>query len=135
MIYDQPRAADLLHEARRELIDEIFPDINPKARYKLLMINRAMELAEQELDSNHEIENELENRLKCLVEDNNTEMPVADILKQQLRNGQFDSSETLYEILQLIIAFKLRVTNPAKLSEDLGLKLDNLLAEQTTSAQ
>ncbi len=129
MIYDQPYAKDLLQEARRELIDNIFPDINQKTRYKLLMINRAMELAERELGSNREIENELEKRLKHFVEDSNTEMPVANILKQQLRGGKFDSSETLYEILQLVIAFKLRVTNPAKLPEDLELRLDGLLVE------
>ncbi len=125
MIYDQPSAKDLLQEARRELIEEIFPDINPKARYKLLMINRAMELAERELDSNRVIRDALEESLNHFVEDSNAGVPIADLLKQQIRDGRFDSSEALYEILQLVVAFKLGISNPGKVPEDLKLRLNN----------
>ncbi|MCP4493534.1 MAG: SDR family NAD(P)-dependent oxidoreductase [Gammaproteobacteria bacterium] len=88
-----------------------------------------MELAERELGSNQEIANELEKRLKHFVEGSNTEAPVAEVLKQQLRSGKSDASETLYEILQLVVAFKLGITNPAKLPNDLELRLDGLLVE------
>jgi hypothetical protein len=131
MIADQPHASDLLVEARRELMEEVFPDINSEHRYKVLMVLRAMELAERELHSDRDIENELIEQLRLLVDTDTPESSLIDILKQQLRDGRLDASEKLYKILQLIVAFKLRVTNPLKVSEDLENRLNGLLDQSS----
>ena len=131
MIRDQPHGADLLVEARRELMEEIFPDIGSENRYKVLMIQRAMELAERELHSDRDIENKLMEQLRLLVDTDTPESSLIDILKQQLRDGRLDASEKLYEILQLIVAFKLKVTNPSKVSADLENRLNSLLAQSS----
>jgi len=128
MIHDRPHGADLLVEARRKFMEELLPDINPGNRYKVLMVLRAMELAERELYSDRDIENGLMEQLRQLVATDKTESSLFDMLKQQLRNGKLDASENLYEILQLIVAFKLKVTNPLKVSEDLENRLNNLLS-------
>ncbi|MCP3689513.1 MAG: hypothetical protein GY784_13985 [Gammaproteobacteria bacterium] len=125
MIYDKPGARDLLQEARRELMEDVLPGINPQARYKLLMINRAMELAERELESNRETKDVLERRLNHFVNNSNVELPVADLLTQHIRDGKFDSSGALYETLQLLVAFKLSATNPDKVPDNLKLRLNN----------
>ena len=129
MIRDQPHGADLLVEARRELMEEIFPDIGSENRYRVLMIMRAMELAERELHSDRDIENKLMEQLRLLVDTDNPETPLIDMLRQQLRDGRLDASEKLYEPLQLIVAFKLRVTNPLKVSEDLENRFNSLLVQ------
>jgi len=129
MIRDQPYGADLLVEARRELMNEVFPDINSESRYKVLMILRAMELAERELHSDRDIENKLIEQLRQLVATDKPEASLFDILKQQLRDGRLDASESLFEILQLIVAFKLKVTNPLKLSGHLENRLNRLLVK------
>ena len=131
MIRDQPHASDLLVEARRELMEEVFPNIGSENRYRVLMIMRAMELAERELHSDRDIENKLMEQLRLLVDTDTPESSLIDILKQQLRDGRLDASEKLYEILQLIVAFKLKVTNPSKVSEDLENRLNSLLAQSS----
>jgi len=131
MIRDQPHGADLLVEARRELMEEIFPDIGSENRYKVLMIQRAMELAERELHSDRDIENKLMEQLRLLVDTDTPESSLINMLKQQLRDGRLDASEKLYEILQLIVAFKLKVTNPSKVSADLENRLNSLLAQSS----
>ena len=129
MIRDQPHGADLLVEARRELMEEIFPNIGSENRYRVLMIMRAMELAERELHSDRDIENKLIEQLQQMVATDKSEDSLFDILERQLRDGRLDASEKLYEILQLIVAFKLKVTNPSKVSEDLENRLNSLLAQ------
>lgn len=131
MIRDQPHGADLLVEARRVLMDEVFPNIGPENRYKVLMVMRAMELAERELHSDRDIENKLIEQLQQMVATDKSEDSLCDILKRQLRDGRLDASEKLYEILQLVVAFKLRVTNPLKVSEDLENRLNGLLAQSS----
>jgi len=131
MIADQPHGADLLVEARRELMEEVFPDINSEHRYKVLMVLRAMELAERELHSDRDIENKLIEQLQQMVATGKSEDSLFDILERQLRDGRLDASEKLYEILQLIVAFKLKVTNPSKVSEDLENRLNSLLAQSS----
>jgi hypothetical protein len=131
MIRDRPHASDLLVEARRELMEEIFPDIGSEHRYRVLMIMRSMELAERELLSDRDIENNLMEQLRLLVDTDTPESSLIDILKQQLRDGRLDASEKLYEILQLIVTFKLKVTNPLKVSADLENRLNSLLAQSS----
>ncbi len=126
MINDQPHAADLLVEARREFIESVLPNIGSESRYKAAMVLRAMELAERELNSDHEIEQKLLAQLRQLLASEEPESALTGILSRQLREGGFDSSQQLYELLQLAVAFKLRVTDPLKLSEDLENSLANL---------
>jgi len=45
MICEQPDAADLLTEARREFIEAVLPGIGSESRYKAAMVLRAMQLA------------------------------------------------------------------------------------------
>ncbi len=44
MIRDQPQGADLLAEARQVLREIISPGLASEARYKILMVLRAMDL-------------------------------------------------------------------------------------------
>ncbi len=126
MIRDQPNAADLLHEARRELADGVLPDINSKARYKVAMVLRAMELAERELNSDPAVENRLVEWLRQLLATDEAEPLLIDMLKRRLREGKFDASEKLYEMLRLAVANRLKVSNPMKVPGDLESRLNGL---------
>jgi len=126
MISDQPHAADLLLQARREFIEGVLPNISSESRYKAAMVLRAMELAERELNTDHELEQKLLAQLRQLLASEEPESALTGILSQQLREGGFDASQQLYELLQLAVVFKLRVTDPLKLSGDLEDRLANL---------
>ncbi len=126
MIRDQPNAADLLLEARRELVDGVLPDINSKARYKVAMVLRAMELAERELNSDPAVENRLVEWLRQLLATDEAEPLLIDMLKRRLREGKFDASEKLYEMLRLAVANRLKVSNPMKVPGDLESRLNGL---------
>jgi len=126
MINDQPNAADLLLEARREFIEGVLPNIASESRYKAAMVLRAMELAERELNSDRDVAQKLVARLRQLLVTDKTESASSGMLSQQLREGKFDSSQKLYELLQLAVVFKLRVTDPQKPSGDLDYSLNNL---------
>ena len=126
MINDQPNAADLLLEARREFIESILPNIASESRYKAAMVLRAMELAERELASDRDAARKLVAQLRQLLVTDKPESALSGMLSGQLREGKFDSSQNLYELLQLAVIFKLRVTGPLKLSADLENRLNNL---------
>ncbi len=126
MIRDQPNAADLLLEARRELVDGVLPDINSKARYKVAMVLRAMELAERELNSDPAVENRLVEWRRQLLATDEAEPLLIDMLKRRLREGKFDASEKLYEMLRLAVANRLKVSNPMKVPGDLESRLNGL---------
>ena len=126
MINDQPNAADLLLEARREFVESVLPNVGSESRYKSAMVLRAMELAERELNSDRDVARKLVARLRQLLVTEKPEPALNGMLSQQLREGKFDSSQKLYELLQLAVVFKLRVTDPQKPPRDLEIRLNNL---------
>ncbi len=126
MIYEQPDAADLLAEARREFIESVLPNIGSESRYKAAMVLRTMELAERELNSDHDVARNLITQLRQLLVTDKPESALSGMLSRQLREGNFDSSQQLYQLLQLVVAFKLRVTDPRKLPAGEENRLNNL---------
>lgn len=127
MMRDLPCGAELLAEARCVLTDAVLPSLAPDSRYQALMIIRAMDLAERELRANPALESNLGDQLCRLVATQGTVPELFNVLSKRLRTGAFDASEELYELLRLVVAFKLRESNPSIVPEALEDSLDQLL--------
>jgi len=123
---DQPQGADLLAEARQVLGESILPELTSKARFKMLMTLRAMELAERELRTDLEQENRLNERLSQLVVFGSAAQGRFSVLSKSIRNGDFDASDEVYIFLQQVTAFKLKEMGSSKLSDDLEGLLNQL---------
>ena len=129
MMRDRPQGADLLAEARRVLANTVLPNLTSDTRYQALMVIRAMNLAEHELRANPRIEVKLNDQLRKLVANEGTLPELFSLLSKRIRNDDFDASEDLYAFLRLVVAFKLRDTNPSKVKGELDEPLDRLLLD------
>lgn len=117
MMRDRPYGAQLLAEARRLLAGIMANDAPSQPRFQALMIGKAMELAEKELNANLKLEAKLNDHLSRIIGTSSHPAQHPDLLSQQIRRGDFDKSDELYKFLRLVVAFKLRETNPSKVSE------------------
>ncbi len=129
MMRDAPHGADLLAEARRVLSDSVLPHLQSGVRYQVLLVIRALDLAEREFTSDDHIENKLSHRLGQFVAADQTAADTSELLSKQIREGCFDASENLHQCLCQVTAFKLKETNPKKISDDLNDSLDRLAVE------
>ncbi len=109
MMRDRPYGAELLAEAQRTLAE-----LTPENRYQALMIAKAMELAGRELEASSMMEGKLKDELRRITASEGKIPELSDILSTRIREGDFDNSEELHEFLRLVVAFKLRETNPSK---------------------
>jgi len=119
MMRDAPKGVELLAEARRILADKVAPALPPEARYQVLMAIRAITLVERELQANAGIEENLGEMLQQLLGSNAAVPELTRVLSNRIRSGDFDASDDLYEFLRLVVAFKLKETNPTKVGEEL----------------
>jgi len=119
MMRDAPQGVELLAEARRVLIDTVLPQLNSDSRYQVLMVIRAITLAEREFEANAETEEILGEMLQQLVGSDATVPELTQLLSKRIRNGDFDVSDELYAFLRRAVAFKLKETNPSKVGEGL----------------
>jgi hypothetical protein len=126
MIRDQPQGPELLVEARRVLVDTVLPGLPAETRYQVLMITRALTLAERQFHACSGIEKKLGEELQQLLDQDGTLPELARILAKRIRNGGFDLSAELYAFLQMIVAFKLKETIPSKVGRELDDSLDRL---------
>lgn len=131
MMRDHPLGTDLLAEARRVLADSVLPGLASETRYQALMAIRAIDLAEQELHANPEIERKLGQMLHRFAGPGGTLPDLTRLLSKRIRNGAFDASGELYAFLRLVVAFKLKETNPSKVRGELKNSLDRLLSESS----
>jgi len=130
MIRDQPQGTDLLAEAGRVLRESVLPGLAPEARYKVLMVLRAIDLAHHELRSDPALEKKLYQRLSQLVVSGDTDEGRFSVLSNNIREGLFDASDELHVFLLAVTVFKLRETDASKVSDDLNSALDQLLREK-----
>jgi len=93
MIRDQPQGADLLAEAGRVLRESVLPGLTSKARYKVLMVLRAMDLAQHELHADSVLENRLYQRLSQFSSSRDTNKDRHSVLSNNVRDGFFDASD------------------------------------------
>jgi hypothetical protein len=126
MMRDAPQGVELLAEARRVLADTVLPQLSSDSRYQILMVIRAITLAEREFEASTRTEEKLAEKLHGIVGCNGTVPELAQLLSRGIRNGEFDESEELYEFLQLAVAFKLKETNPSTVGEEFEDSLDRL---------
>jgi len=111
---DNPQGTDLLTEARRTLIEKVLPTLSSETRFNTLMVLRAMDLAERELRASTTDEKQIAEGLRQLVAFKTAKNNNALVqLSEGIRQGNFDSSENLYQWLQLMVTFKLKETNPS----------------------
>lgn len=127
MMRDRPYGAELLDEARRVLVEKIVPNLSPQTRYQALMVAKAMQLAGQEMKADIALEDKLKQRLSRVIGADGTWAQLSSLLSARIREGSFDESDDLYEFLRLVTAFKLRETEPNRLSDELESALDQLL--------
>jgi hypothetical protein len=99
------------------------------------MVMRAMDLAENELRVCPGLERKLGDQLRQLVPTEGTLPELFSVLSKCIRNGAFDASEELYAYLRLVVAFKLRETNPPRVRGKLGDSLDRLLSDSSSSCR
>lgn len=126
MMRDAPQGVELLAEARRVLADTVLPQLSSDSRYQVLMVIRAITLAEREFEASAGTEEKLGEMLQQLVGSDGTVPELTQLLSRRIRNGKFDESEELYEFLQLAVAFKLKETNPSTVGEEFEDSLDRL---------
>ena len=119
MMRDAPQGVELLAEARRVLANKVLPQLTPETRYQVLMVLRAITLAEREFEANAGTEEKLGEMLQQLVSSDVTVPELTQLLSKRIRNGDFDVSDELYAFLRLAVAFKLKETNPSKVGEGL----------------
>ncbi len=117
MMRDAPQGVELLAEARRVLADKVLPQLAPETRYQVLMVTRAITLVERELQARAATEETLCEMLQQLIRADATVPELTQLLSKRIRNGDFDASDELYEFLRLVVAFKLKETNPSKVGE------------------
>ena len=117
MMRDAPQGVELLAEARRVLANKVLPQLTPETRYQVLMVLRAITLAEREFEANAGTEEKLGEMLQQLVSSDVTVPELTQLLSKRIRNGDFDVSDELYAFLRLAVAFKLKETNPSKVGE------------------
>ena len=120
MMRDAPQGVELLAEARRVLANKVLPQLTPETRYQVLMVLRAITLAEREFEANAGTEEKLGEMLQQLVSSDVTVPELTQLLSKRIRNGDFDVSDELYAFLRLAVAFKLKETNPSKVGEGFG---------------
>lgn len=126
MMRDAPQGVALLAEARRVLADKVLPLLSSETRYQLLMAIRAITLAERELEASAETEDKLGEMLQQLLGSDVRVPELSRLLSKRIRNGDFDGSGELYEFLRLVVAYKLKETNPLKVGEELKELLERL---------
>ena len=97
------------------------------------MVSRAINLVEHEFHASARTEKILGKKLQQFVGLNGALPELAQLLSKRIRSGDFDLSEELYEFMRLVVAFKLKETNPLKVGEELEDSLDQLLIKQTTT--
>ena len=119
MMRDAPQGVELLAEARRVLANKVLPQLRSETRYQVLMAIRAITLVEREFEASAEAEEKLDEMLQQLVGLNGTVPELTQVLSKRIRNGDFDVSDELYAFLRLVVAFKLKETNPSKVGEGL----------------
>ena len=129
MMRDRPYAAQLLAEARRLLVEAVVPSVSSQTRYQALMIGKAMDLAERQLNASCEIEEMLEDRLRGIVQSDGSLPQLTSLLSHRIREGSFDRSGEVYKFLRLVVAFKLQETNPPKVNDKIKRELDQLLLD------
>ena len=129
MMRDAPQGVELLAEARRVLADTVLPQLSSETRYQLLMAIRAITLAEHEFEASVDTEEKLGEMLHRLVGSDGTVPEFTRLLSTRIRDGDFDQSKELYEFLQLVVAFKLKETNPSIVEEGMESSLDRLQGE------
>jgi hypothetical protein len=126
MMRDAPQGVELLAEARRVLADTVLPQLSSDSRYQILMVIRAITLAEREFEASAGTEEKLGEMLQQLVGSDGTVPELTQSLSRRIRDGDFDESRELYEFLRLVVGFKLKETNPTKVEEGLEDSLDRL---------
>ena len=112
MMRDNPQGADLLKEARHVLTNIVMPELSSEARYQLLMAVRAIKLAERQLLSDNETEAHLADLFAEYQKTDTFENNSAHSLSNQIRNGNWDASLQVFDLLQEIADFKLKETGP-----------------------
>ncbi len=126
MMRDQPGGAELLAQSKRVLTSAVLPHLPPDSRYQALMVIRAMDLAERELRAGQELERHLSEQLRQLVAVQGTVSELHGEFTKRLRTGAFDASEALHSLLGMIVAFRLRETDPSIVPQALDESLDRL---------
>ncbi len=126
MMRDQPGGAELLAQSKRVLTSAVLSHLPPESRYQALMVIRAMDLAERELRAGQELERHLSEQLRRLVAVQGSASELSGVLTKRLRAGDFDASEALHSLLGMIVAFKLRETDPSIVPNALGESLARL---------
>ena len=109
---NEPQGESLLAEAIRTLNTHIIPTLTSENRYQALMALRALELVRQELLADSNLEKNIDEHLKQLL---NVDDHVTDslmIASERIRKGDFDFSENMYELLRNLVTYKLMETNP-----------------------
>ena len=119
MMRDSPQGVELLTEARRVLVETVLPSLTSDTRYQVLMVVRAITLAEREFEASAETEAKIGEKLHQLTGSDAPMPELTQLLSKRIRNGDFDGSEELYAFLRLAVAFKLEETNPSRVEEEL----------------
>lgn len=94
----------LLQLARRELLEQVLPEISGEARYRVRLIAKAMKIAIQELESGGEPPGEVVAGLAALAGDGGAETPKH--LRAALRAGELDGNRDLYDLLNRLSAWR-----------------------------
>lgn len=115
---NQPQGENLLVEAIRTLNTHILPTLSSENRYQLLMVLKALELVKGEITADSFIEKNLNEHLKKLLKLDNNESDNLIKVSEEIRKGNFDYSERMYELLKFVVTFKLMETNPSIVSDE-----------------
>ncbi|GAB2908437.1 DUF6285 domain-containing protein [Paralcaligenes ginsengisoli] len=120
-----PHGPELLHVARRTLLDELLPLLPPEKVYETRMIANAMAIAARELAQRDAAEQESTKRIRVFLQSiaadphrAATEETLAALIKER-RIGPA-AQEPLHELLTDLTTAKLAISNPKYLSGNQG---------------
>jgi len=102
----EPDGARLLALARRELLEDVLPQLQGDARYRARLIANAMKIAAAELGEGEGAEAAAEGLRRIAAglrvpgrAEPSTDAEVADALSAALRQGAYDGHQGLYDLL------------------------------------
>jgi hypothetical protein len=122
---DRPGGAELLHQARRTLLEELLGELPESRRYDVLMIASAMAIAARELEDGELGEAERKDLEELLGPASEDDLAVAlealnERLAAEIRAGTRDGDARTHALLRRDAAARLEISNPKALTTDGG---------------
>jgi hypothetical protein len=120
---DRPDGAELLHQARSVLLDELAGELPESRRYDVLMVASAMAIAARELEAGQgrEAERAALEALLGPASERDLEAALGDLnrrLAADIRAGRLDGDPRVHEVLGRDAAARLALSNPKLLARN-----------------